>query len=102
MNGGRPEHFAEETPVYSPKLMIFAGITGNGEVFGLKFYRNQSMIGTTYHTLLQHTVLPELRRLNGGNLDNLTWTQDGAPCHATIRNLAYLDRQFGERVVSRK
>ena len=102
VNGGRPEHFALDIPVYTPKLMVFAGITGKGEIFGLKVYNNQNMTGPIYQTLLQHRVLPELRALNGGALDNLTWTQDGAPCHVTNRNMAYLDREFGDRVVSRK
>ena len=102
VNGGRPAHFAQDHPVYTPKLMVFAGITGKGQIFCLKFYRNQTMTGPTYHSLLQYLVLPELRALNGGNLDNLTWTQDGAPCHVTNKNMTYLDRQFGEKVVSRK
>ena len=33
---------------------------------------------------------------------SLVWTQDGAPCHVTRANMTYLDRQFGDRVVSRK
>ena len=102
MNGGRPDHFAQDHPVYSPKMMVFAGISGKGEVFGLKIYQNQTMTGPVYHSLLQHRVLPELRVNNGGNLDGLTWTQDGAPCHVTNRNMIYLDRQFGDSVVSRK
>ena len=26
VNGGRPDHFAVETPTYSPKLMVFCGM----------------------------------------------------------------------------
>ena len=55
-----------------------------------------------YHSLLQYNVLPELRVWNGGNLDNLFWQQDGAPCHVTARNMQYLDSQFHDRVISRK
>ena len=102
VTGGRPDHFAEDHPVKSPHLMVFAGITGKGQTFGLKIYRGETMTGPAYHSLLQYTVLPELRTLNGGSLDRLTWTQDGAPCHVTDRNMTYLDRQFGDRVVSRR
>jgi hypothetical protein len=66
-NGGRPDHFAQDHPVYSLKLMVFAGITGKGKIFGLKIYRNQSMTGHVYHFLLQHKALPDLRANNGGN-----------------------------------
>ena len=97
MNGGRPDHFAQDHPVYSLKLMVFAGITSKGKIFGLKIYRNQSMTGPVYHSLLHHQALPDLRANNGGNLDGFTWTQDGAPCHVTNKNMAYLDRQFGEQ-----
>ena len=46
--------------------------------------------------------MPRLRQWNNGNLDRLVWTQDGAPCHVTNQNMMYLDRLFGDRVVSRK
>ena len=65
-------------------------------------FRNKSMTGPTYHWLLLHTVLPELRRWNGGNLNDLWWQQDGAPSHVTHGNMRYIDRNFQERVFSRK
>ena len=60
------------------------------------------MNGKRYHSLLQHTVMPELRLWNGGSLDQLVWMQDGAPCHVTDVNMRYLDRLFQDRVVSRR
>ena len=102
VNGGRPDHFAQDHPVKSPHLMVFAGITGRGQVFVLKVYKGETMTGPAYHSLLQYTVLPQLKAQNGGTLDGLTWTQDVAPCHVTDRNMAYFDRQFGDRVVSRR
>ena len=33
------------------------------------------MNGPMYHSLLQYTVLPDLRQGNQGNLDRLVWTQ---------------------------
>ena len=43
--------------------------------FGLKLYRNETMTGARYHSLLQYHVLPELRQQNGGNLARLVWQQ---------------------------
>ena len=101
VSGGRPDHFVHEKPTFSAKLMVFCGLKQDG-TFGLKFYRNVSMDGPMYHSLLQYHVLPELRTSNNGNLNNLWWTQDGAPCHVTNHNMQYLDSQFQDRVVSRK
>ena len=50
----------------------------NGASFGLKIYRNQNMDGRAYNDLLVHTVIPQLKALNGGVLDPLIWQQDGA------------------------
>ena len=91
--GGRPDHFVEETPTFQKKIMVYAGMRRDG-TFGLTIFRNESMTGPRYHRLLQNTVLPELREWNGGNLDNLWWQQDGAPCHVTHVNMRYLDNQF--------
>ena len=99
--GGRPEHFVVEKPTFSPKLTVFCGIRRDG-TFGLTFYHDKTMDGRKYHQLLQYRVLPELRNWNGGDLQRLVWTQDGAPCHVTNANMRYLDSQFGDRVVSRK
>ena len=40
--------------------------------------------------------------MNGGNLDNIVWTQDGAPPHTANRVIDYLDGQFGEKVISKR
>lgn len=96
---GRPENLAHERFV-SQKLHVFCGIRMSG-LFGLRFFRNETMNAARYHSLLQYHVLPEIRESNGGNLANLTWTQDGAPCHTERRNIAYLSRQFGGRLVSK-
>ena len=73
--------------------MVFCGLRRDG-TFGLKFYRNESMNGQRYHSLLQYHVLPQLKIFNGGTLNNLWWMQDGAPCHVTHSNMRYLDNNF--------
>ena len=73
--------------------MVFCGLT-HDRTFGFKVYENETMTGAKYHRLLQYHVLPELRDLNGGILDNLWWTQDGAPCHVSNANMSYLDTCF--------
>lgn len=97
--GGHPENLVHERSV-SKKLMVYCGIKTTG-TFGLTFFQNETMDSKKYKRLLSHRVLPELRRGNNGSLNNLTWTQDGAPCHAERRNIAYLNNQFNGRLVSR-
>ena len=90
MNGGRPDHFTVDKPTFTTKLMVFCGVRSvlrhkyrdSQEVFhrrdgtfGLSVFRNVNMNRHRYHALLQYTVMPELRQWNGGNLDNLVWTQ---------------------------
>ena len=71
--------------------------------FGLTTFRQCEMMNRPrYHQLLQFTVLPKLRAWKGGNLDNLWWQQDGAPCLVTSLNMRYLDNQSQNRVLSRK
>ena len=94
-------HFWVIVWIVHPLVMVFCGLRQDG-TFGLKFYRNQTLTGVTYHSLLQYTVLPELRNWNGGNLDQLYWQQDGATVHCTDRNMRYLDNQFGDHVISRR
>ena len=82
--------------------MVFLGVRGNGTLFGYSKIQGGSLNSQRYHTLLQHTVPPEVRAGNGGTLDGLTWQQDGAPPHASDLNIHYLARQFGGRLVARR
>ena len=59
------------------------------------------MNAAKYKSLLLYHVLPKVRGKNGGNLDNLIWTQDGAPCHTERRNIALLHRQFDGKLISK-
>ena len=101
MAQGRPGHFRHQNSTFSPKVMVFLGLRGNGTFFGYTLLAG-NMNGAAYHNLLQRRALPDLRAGNGGNLNGLTWQQDGAPPHATNHNLAYLGRQFGGRLVARR
>ena len=68
-----------EKVAFSAKLMVFCGIREGG-TFGLTVYRNTNMNGGVYNTLLVTSVLPQLRQINGGDLQGMFWQQDGAPC----------------------
>ena len=101
MAQGRPAHFRHQNSTFAPKVMVFLSVRGNGTLFGYTQLAG-TLNGAGYHNLLQRRALPDVRAGNGGNLDGLTWTQDGAPPHATDRNIAYLGRQFGGRLIARR
>ena len=53
-----------------------------------------------YYWMVRNRAIPELKRLNGGTLDQAWWQQDGASVHRTAKTMQYLDRQFNNRVLA--
>ena len=98
---GRPNHFRHQKSTFSPHVMVFLGLRGNGTLFGYSKLEG-GLNSRAYHNLLQHRVLPSVRATNGGTLQGLTWQQDGAPPHASDQNIQYLARQFGGRLIARR
>ena len=98
---GRPEHFLYKKSTFTQKVMVFLGIRDN-HLFGFTFLEGGKVNGQRYKQLLVRKALPDLRAGNGGSLDQLTWTQDGATSHTTVGNLAYLMNQFNNNVLSSK
>ena len=96
--GGRPANFKHQTSKYPAKVMVFLGVHGSGQTWGLKLYQNETIDGAAYYSLLRYTAIPALKRINGGTLDGMYWQQDGAKVHRTKRALKYLDGQFGPRM----
>ena len=62
-------------------LLLVSGIF-RGVPVGLTFFREgQRMDSKAYSELVFGKMMKDLKRENGGNLDGVTWTQDGASCH---------------------
>ena len=98
--GGRPKNFRYKTSKFPAKVMVFLGVHGSGNTWGLKLYRNETIDGDEYHRLLRYTAIPALKVINGGTLDGMYWQQDGAKVHRTKKVLQYLDGQFGPRMLA--
>ena len=98
--GGRPEQFRHTTNKFPKKVMVFLGVHGSGTTWGLKIYENETIDGAEYYNLLRHKAIPQLKRINGGSLDRMWWQQDGAKVHRSKKVMAYLDGQFGSRVMA--
>ena len=78
------EGFRYEKDNYPKKVMVFAGLGGDGSTFGLKIFDvNETLTANGYYRLLRHRIIPELKRSNNGTLQGLTWQQDGASIHTS-------------------
>jgi hypothetical protein len=98
--GGRPANFRHTHSKYPQKVMVFLGVHGSGSTWGLKFYQNQIIDGAEYYKLLRYTAIPQLKVINGGSLEGMTWQQDGAKIHRTKKVIQYLDGQFGDKMLA--
>ena len=81
---------------YPPKVMVFAGLKGNGHGFGLKIFNvGKTLNAAGFCRLLRHNVIPELKRSNNGTLEGLVWQQDGALIHTSNQvHEKYFDRNL--------
>ena len=98
-----------ETSNFPKKVTVFLGVHSSGKVFGLKFLgpdpakdEKGTMDGKGNKKLVVQKVIPELIRINGGSLDGMWWSQDGATCHTTEGIIKYLESKFGNRIFSNK
>ena len=61
------------------------------------------MTTNDYYWIVRNNCVPRLKALNQGytgqyNLNEITWTQDGAPPHRANRVIQYLEGQFQNRI----
>ena len=97
---GSPINWFTESSVYPTKLMVFAAVTGNGELFGPYFIQGK-LNSDGYITLLREEVIPDIRReLGEERFRRAVWQQDGASPHRTRASIDYLHSIFGDRIVA--
>ena len=86
------------------KVMLFVAIV-NGKIPVVHAFldntgRQQSVDGSCYLSMLQDSVWPKLRHC--ATRLSLWWMQDGAMPHCTLPVLRFLEKKFGNRVISRR
>ena len=86
------------------KVMLFVAIV-NGKIPVVHAFldntgRQQSVDGSCYLSMLQDSVWPKLRHC--ATRLSLWWMQDGATPHCTLPVLRFLEKKFGNRVISRR
>ena len=71
---GLADKLLHQTDKFPSKLMVFLG-TCAGRVFGVKFIQGSSN-SRKYQQHVKEVCIPELREINGGSLEGLTWQQE--------------------------
>lgn len=78
--------------------MVFLG-TCSGKVFGVKFVQG-IMNSRIYQRHVKYVCVPQLKDLNDGTLDGITWQQDGANIHRNPAFMDYLEETFDGQVLA--
>ncbi len=99
-----PRDFTYDIPNNKQKVLVWAGILGNGDLIGPVFI-DGNMNGAKYLEVIDQTIVPHLLR-NGryhqnqnGSIRHVWFFQDGAPCHRAQRVHQRLETLFPGRVV---
>ncbi|XP_073847016.1 uncharacterized protein [Musca autumnalis] len=91
-----------ETPLHPQKLTVWCALWAGG-VIGPYFFRNNAgeavtVNGDRYRAMITDYFVPEL---DGMNVDELWFQQDGATCHTAHVTIDLLKETFDERIISR-
>lgn len=95
-------HETLETPLHPQKLTVWCALWAGG-VIGPYFFRNNAgesvtVNGDRYRAMITDYFVPEL---DGMNVDELWFQQDGATCHTAHVTIDLLKETFDERIISR-
>lgn len=82
---------------YPQKLNVWAGILGD-RIIG-PFFINGNLNGARYLNLLRDQIVPALQNLDGVNIENVWFQQDGCPAHNTMAVREFLSDTFGPRLI---
>ncbi len=92
-------HFTVDKSLHSPHVCVWMGICYQG-VLGPYFFP-ATVTGDSYYEMLTHFLFPALRSRRI-TFKSLTFQQDGATPHCSMRVLSLLSSKFHERVLSRR
>jgi len=96
---GHPEDHYVEFEQGAGQVMVWMGLTGEGQVLGPHFVQGRLNTAEYLRIIRYHVIQNDFRRQNIQR-DLMWWQQDGAPAHASKRALRCLRGQFPGRVIS--
>ena len=98
---GHPEHHYVNFKQGAGQLMVWVGLTKNGNIFGPHFVQG-TLDTTEYLRIIRYHVIQREFREQGIEKERMWWQQDGASAHTSNRSIRYLQTQFPGKVVSKK
>ena len=92
-----------EKPLHPQRVTVWCGLWSGG-VIGPYFFENEvgstvTVNGLRYREMINDFLWSEL---DGIDLDNVYFQQDGATCHTSNETIALLREKFPDRVISRR
>lgn len=85
---------------YPQKVNVWAGIL-NGRPVG-PFFIEGNLTAQVYTVMLREQIVPAIRDIAGGNMDEIYFQQDGAPPHYGVIVRQYLNEVFQDRWIGRR
>lgn len=100
--GSENPHVIVEKPMHPQRVTVWCGLWSCG-IIGPFFFENEagnnvSVNGERYRAMLSEFFFTEIE---GIDLDDLWFMQDGAPCHTAHATIDLLRTKFPNRVISR-
>lgn len=85
---------------YPQKLNVWAGILNDRPVG--PFFIEGNLTAQVYTVMLREQIVPAIRDIAGGNMDEIYFQQDGAPPHYGVIVRQYLNEVFQDRWIGRR
>lgn len=100
--GSEQPHAIQQLPMHPQKVTVWCGLWSKG-IIGRYFFGNDEGQTVTvnsqrYHEMLENFLWSELEGLD---LDEVWFQQDGATSHTTRANIDFLHTHFPDRLISR-
>ncbi|CAH1991124.1 unnamed protein product [Acanthoscelides obtectus] len=97
-----PREYREQ-PMHPQKVTVWCALWSKG-IIGPYIFENAAGDAVTvnyerHHVMIEDYFLPQLE---GMDMDDVYFQQDGATCHTTNVNIHRLQSSFGDRVISRR
>ena len=91
-----------EKPLHLQKVTVWCAFSANG-IIGPYFFENEAgnsvtVTGERYRAMITNFLWPEL---NGMDVEDVWFQQDGATCHSANATMALLNEKFPGRIISR-
>ena len=99
-NGHPDAHYIEHMQG-ADQLMVWVGLTGNGDLLGPHFV-NGNLNTREYLRIVRHNVIQREFRNLGINLQDVWWQQDGASSHTSNQTINYLRGRFSQKLISKR